>query len=212
MISEEIERVNRSFHGLKVEKQVPCSCGQCLALTEPHFYEFSDLMRRKEKGKETVECKISYEDVEVQKLLDSVSSEDGLSWKERMFSKLDSMDDKQDRHGEKLGNIHADVRINQSLIKETKAAILDEIEQSTELQLLSATEQLVFFEKMEAMIAALPKQEQKHYEGWQNQKIKQKLKICLDLKLLKYEAEYDISDMKRPKSWAEFKAWFIRNE
>ena len=49
---------------------------------KPNFYEYSDLQTRKEKRKRTVECKISYEDVEVWGLLD------GIFVKERMRESL----------------------------------------------------------------------------------------------------------------------------
>jgi internalin A len=81
IVSEEIDRLNNGYHNLNVKKLVPCNCGVCafperLKLfnknSEPNFYEYEDLMRRKEKGKSTIECKYSYDDVNVLRLLDSV--------------------------------------------------------------------------------------------------------------------------------------------
>lgn len=72
LISEEIDYLNKGYHGLKVQKLVPCNCRICRDLEEPNFYEYDDLMRRKERGKATVECKNSYDDVNVLRLIDDV--------------------------------------------------------------------------------------------------------------------------------------------
>ena len=72
VISEEIDHLNKGYHGLKVEKLVPCNCRICRDLDEPNFYEYDDLIRRKDRGKTTVECKNSYDDVPVLRLIDDV--------------------------------------------------------------------------------------------------------------------------------------------
>ncbi|MFM9946994.1 MAG: COR domain-containing protein [Saprospiraceae bacterium] len=72
LISDEIDHLNKGYYRLQVKKLVPCNCPVCRKLEEPNFYEFEDLMRRKERGKKTVECKNSYEDVNVLRLIDDV--------------------------------------------------------------------------------------------------------------------------------------------
>ena len=72
LISDEIDHLNKGYYNLRVKKLVPCNCPVCRKLEEPNFYEFEDLMRRKERGKKTVECKNSYEDVNVLRLIDDV--------------------------------------------------------------------------------------------------------------------------------------------
>lgn len=72
LISEEVDRLNAGFHNLKVQKLVPCNCRICKDLEQPNFYEYEDLMTRKAKGKATIECKNSYDDVQVLRLLDHV--------------------------------------------------------------------------------------------------------------------------------------------
>ena len=49
---------------------IPCNCDTCKKEDEPTFYEFSDLITRRDKGKSTVECKKSYDDVPVLPLLE----------------------------------------------------------------------------------------------------------------------------------------------
>lgn len=72
IISDEIDHLNRGYHGLPVQKLVPCNCRICRTAQEPHFYKYDNLLRRKEQGKTTVECDISYEDVNVLRLIDDV--------------------------------------------------------------------------------------------------------------------------------------------
>lgn len=58
---------------LKVEKMLPCHCEQCICDTEPHFFKYSALQRRKEVlKKETIECEKSGIDVEVKTYLDNL--------------------------------------------------------------------------------------------------------------------------------------------
>jgi hypothetical protein len=70
IISEEIDRLNAGYHRLKVEKQVPCICPTCRGMEEPNFYDYEDLMRRRKLGKRTIECRNSFDDVDVLRLLD----------------------------------------------------------------------------------------------------------------------------------------------
>lgn len=72
LITEDFDDMHGKFDNLKVKKLIPCNCAKCKDLDEPHFYEYDNLIRRKEKGKQTVECEKSYDDVEVTGLLDGV--------------------------------------------------------------------------------------------------------------------------------------------
>jgi len=73
IITEDLDELNETFgEKLKVEKYVPCNCRKCKGSTKPHFFTHENLIRRKEKGKPTVECDISYEYLNVIELLDSI--------------------------------------------------------------------------------------------------------------------------------------------
>ncbi len=72
LLSEDFDKIHERLAGLKVKKMIPCNCHVCEKSKEPHFYEYEDLTTRKEKGKLTIECKVSYEDVGVIKLLDGI--------------------------------------------------------------------------------------------------------------------------------------------
>ncbi len=74
IIDKTFEELHNDFKGIvNVEKLVPCNCPACSEVdARPNFYEWSDLMNRKEKGKKTVECKVSFEDVNVLQLIEYV--------------------------------------------------------------------------------------------------------------------------------------------
>lgn len=68
-ISLEFEKNIKLFSSLTAQKLIQCNCNVCSDAKKPNFYEISDLKRRVEKGKKTVECKVSYHDVDVKSLL-----------------------------------------------------------------------------------------------------------------------------------------------
>ncbi len=70
IVAEEIDRINSSFAGVKVQKLIPCNCIECVDSEKPHFYRYESLKKRIERGKTTVECDHSYEDVSVSGLMD----------------------------------------------------------------------------------------------------------------------------------------------
>lgn len=81
IISEEIDRIHYKFDQIKVKKKIPCSCTVCRNDITPHFYDYEDLERRKSKGKTTVECEKSYEEVNVISLIVNVLSTPKKKWK-----------------------------------------------------------------------------------------------------------------------------------
>ncbi len=74
-ITHEIDAINHTFKRIKVEKKVRCNCRICkgaVPTTEkeaPTYYDYSDLERRLARRKATIECKFSYDDVNVVDLL-----------------------------------------------------------------------------------------------------------------------------------------------
>jgi len=67
VVTHELDKIHNSYKRLadKYQKLIPCNCNTCKGNQNPHFYEFANLKRRYENRKYTVECDISYEDVDV---------------------------------------------------------------------------------------------------------------------------------------------------
>lgn len=73
IITEYLDQINNSYHKkLVYDKLIPCNCNECKDSPTPFFYKLERLKRRIEKGKSTVECDISYEEIQVKSLIDDV--------------------------------------------------------------------------------------------------------------------------------------------
>ncbi|MFN4257393.1 MAG: COR domain-containing protein, partial [Saprospiraceae bacterium] len=73
IIHDKIEELHAPFgERLKVTVRIPCNCRVCKESNTPHFYDKTDLDTRMMKGKATVECSVSYDDVPVKGLLEGV--------------------------------------------------------------------------------------------------------------------------------------------
>ncbi|MCF8054454.1 MAG: leucine-rich repeat domain-containing protein [Deltaproteobacteria bacterium] len=75
VISADMDALNDSFTGLKgkSEKLIPCHCSACMKAPDPHFFEYEELVRRKENKRQTIECPKEYAEMAVLELLDGVS-------------------------------------------------------------------------------------------------------------------------------------------
>jgi hypothetical protein len=82
VIASDLDALHASFSGLagKVTKRVPCICDQCRASEGPEFYDEAQLLRRKEHGKQEIECPRSYDYVSVLELLDGLRLERRPHW------------------------------------------------------------------------------------------------------------------------------------
>jgi len=70
LIVEDFDTMHNTYgQKLNVKKWIPCICDTCIDLDTPNFYNFINLRTRQEKGKKTVECDISFDDVDVYSLL-----------------------------------------------------------------------------------------------------------------------------------------------
>ena len=82
VIAADLDAMNESFQGLrgKVDKRIPCNCSRCGPSGEPEFFEQKTLLYRREHGRLKVECPKSFEEVDVQELLDGVKVDKPPEW------------------------------------------------------------------------------------------------------------------------------------
>jgi len=82
VIAADLDALNASFQGLrdKVDKRIPCNCSKCRTSPEPDFYDQKDLLSLRERGRLQWPCKRSFEDVDVQELLEGIKLEKPPDW------------------------------------------------------------------------------------------------------------------------------------
>jgi len=64
-----INDIIKPFKKLDYKELVPCNCSVCSNNINPNFYKYQDLIRRLEHKKERIECELSFETVNINKLL-----------------------------------------------------------------------------------------------------------------------------------------------
>jgi hypothetical protein len=110
-------------------------------------------------------------------------------------------------------SLELDMRRNELLeqmstrLRQVLEDIQGSIESMGERLFANADEQRKFYEKMMSKLSDTEKEEVEHI--WKKGDIKQKIKFSLPFLIGKYEAEIDLSEKRFPRSWKEFKAWFI---
>lgn len=82
VVASELDAINHSFSGLdkKVGKWIACHCPECLKMLTPHLFEEKELRRRLEKNRPKVECRNSFDEVDVAALLDGLRFEALPGW------------------------------------------------------------------------------------------------------------------------------------
>ncbi len=74
-ITHELDKIYRTFPGIKYKKLVPCNCNKtCRDSSDPHFYDDKILKQFMADGQPEIQCQKSYQMVNVRSLLDDVIS------------------------------------------------------------------------------------------------------------------------------------------
>ncbi|MDA0866399.1 MAG: hypothetical protein O2890_08260, partial [Cyanobacteria bacterium] len=129
VITHEINKINRSYDRIQVDKLIPCNCTSCLNTQAPHFYELDSLHERLANHKETIECgKPPYQDVRVRSLIDEVVELKDFRGNEREVSMF-----QKDGSALKTAPLNKDTWPTQTLQTPTKSA---KISPTQRLQLL----------------------------------------------------------------------------
>ncbi|TYQ23664.1 GTP-binding protein [Pseudanabaena sp. UWO311] len=95
-VTYELDKIHNSYKRLKdkYQKLIPCNCSTCKGSQDPHFYKLTDLKRRYEKRVTTVQCEISYDNVDVLGLIDDIASR---TQPQNSTKNLDPEDDPKER-------------------------------------------------------------------------------------------------------------------
>jgi Leucine-rich repeat (LRR) protein len=90
VISADLDAINAKLPGLqdKVGKWIPCHCKDCKKSAKPTLFEEKLLRRRFENSRLTVECPLSYEEVDVVALLDGIRANKLPRWAQQRTVKI----------------------------------------------------------------------------------------------------------------------------
>ena len=86
--------IRRYFEGLTYRRRVPCICHKARGEAAPcsHYFDYDKLVERKQRGRPTIECDRSYDQVSVTELLEGIH-----------YTTLDQLGEKVDRILEVVG-------------------------------------------------------------------------------------------------------------
>jgi len=73
VIRREVEQIHRTQNYPEVEEMIPCVCSDCKNQKKKYMYPFRRLVKASNKGKKTIECQNSFQDIEIRRLLGAVS-------------------------------------------------------------------------------------------------------------------------------------------
>ncbi|MGD1901085.1 MAG: COR domain-containing protein [Geitlerinemataceae cyanobacterium] len=105
VIAHEIDKIHENLHRLKYKKLIPCNCNSCQDSQFPNMYDLEHLRERLRRGKQTVECYKSYEDVNVRGLIDdSVGSVEAQQKSERPPQVVTNIYQNNFGDGDNVGN------------------------------------------------------------------------------------------------------------
>lgn len=71
IIRNEMDQIHQSLNYPQVKERVPCVCHDC-KISTPYYFDMSILERAKSKGKNTIECRNSFESVNVRSILGGI--------------------------------------------------------------------------------------------------------------------------------------------
>ncbi|WP_414624264.1 COR domain-containing protein, partial [Calothrix sp. CCY 0018] len=73
VVNRELEKIHQSFERLQYQTLVPCNCEECAGSENPYTYPLEELRKRLNKGKFEIECRVSYDMVDVRRLIEDVN-------------------------------------------------------------------------------------------------------------------------------------------
>ncbi len=72
IVTYELDKIHSSYARLKHNKLIPCNCAMCKSNQEPHFYRLETLRRFVDNRRDLIQCEMSFEMVDVRRLIDDV--------------------------------------------------------------------------------------------------------------------------------------------
>ena len=81
IIAANIEEINSSYTNLNVTQKLGCNCSECKNSENPHYFKYDLVWRAIRKGKNDIECQLSFDSVNIGSLLDRYITRKAGSYK-----------------------------------------------------------------------------------------------------------------------------------
>jgi len=205
IIRNEVESIHKSsYKNLKVYEMVMCNCEECINSDNPGFFELKKIEKAVFKGKKTIECRESCEDVSLVKLIgytfDNITINENYQRLENIMvsvkkdtasikTDIKSISSKLDNHHSYLMGIKANI-----IAKDDIESIIKEANQIQTQELLA--EIMTYFIEFESVMDENQREIYKDIKETDDLQMKLKLGIPFgNIIGLNFEAEFDI------KSW-----------
>ena len=75
IIRHEFWKIHESYERLDYKELIPCNCTQCKGSNKPEFYPYDLLMKYLGDHRYDIECRISYEKVDVRRLISDITDQ-----------------------------------------------------------------------------------------------------------------------------------------
>ena len=73
IVRHELRKIHNSYERLEYKELIPCNCSKCKSSPEPESYAYDLLTRYKNEHKYTIECRNSFEQVDVRRLITDIT-------------------------------------------------------------------------------------------------------------------------------------------
>ncbi len=106
LVRNEIDQINISLNGPIARQMLPCNCTDCRK-SDPYYFDYSEVKRAKAKDRPTIECRRSFEQVDIDGLVDRVDAKIGTKEQEllRLLTRVADKFDDEESLGQKANEI-----------------------------------------------------------------------------------------------------------
>ncbi|HAS44203.1 MAG TPA: hypothetical protein DCS93_27240 [Microscillaceae bacterium] len=85
LIRDELEHIHKKLNNPPLKEKIPCICEECRDSKSPHLYNYLALIKFQKKGRPSVLCEKSADDVSIQALLHGILEEDKQEHMEQLL-------------------------------------------------------------------------------------------------------------------------------
>lgn len=73
LIKEDFKNIHSTYPNIEYKELIPCSCKECINESKREYFGIDVIKNAILKGKDTIECRISFEDIPIKSLIDNIN-------------------------------------------------------------------------------------------------------------------------------------------